>query len=94
MPLAGRLQNCKVFVEGLKEKARAVKEAKEKKAKWEKKFPEAVPEAKGDLSAFDEEEENEQLAEEQWENYKKAGGTQTREQFDENQMIKACGKAI
>ena len=47
-----------------REKARVINKAQEKKTKWEKKFPEAVPEAKGDLSAFDEEEEDDHRAEE------------------------------
>ena len=30
------------------------------------------------------------MADELWEDYKRSGGTRTREQFDEDQMIKAC----
>ena len=30
------------------------------------------------------------MAEELWEDYERSGGTRTREQFDEDQMIKAC----
>ena len=71
-------------------KARVTNKAKEKKDHWEKKFPEAVPKAKGDLGALDEEEEDDLRAEEEWENYKNKGGRKTRAQFFEDLRVMAC----
>ena len=34
------------------------------------------------------------MAEQVWEDYKRSGGTRTREQFDEDQMIKACENCL
>ena len=56
----------------------------------ESKYLEFSPKAKGDLGALDEDEEGQAKADEEWENYKKSGGKQTRKQFDEDQKVKAC----
>ena len=73
-----------------KRKAKVAHNAKEKKENKERKYPELIPKAKGDLGTIGEDEEDQAMAEELWENYKRSGGTRTREQFDEDQMIKAC----
>ena len=57
-----------------------IEKAQEKQKKLERRVPGLRTEAKGDLSAVDEREED-------WEEYKEKGGQKSREQFSSDNMV-------